>query len=109
MCQGGGRPRVGVALLTEGVGRNVHPAPRKAVAYVALLTEGVGRNIVARDAAVGGHLSPSSRRAWVEIGGQQAEPEGNFVALLTEGVGRNQNYGLVASAVEGRPPRGGRG
>ena len=56
------------------------------VALVALLTEGVGRN--------------RSLSKFCLLGD---------VALLTEGVGRNQNYGLVASAVEGRPPHGGRG
>ena len=75
-----------VALLAEGVGRNCPMRFSQCSQSVALLAEGVGRN---RDENL-----------------QQPVVQ---VALLAEGVGRNQNYGLVASAVEGRPPRGGRG
>ena len=56
-----------VALLTEGVDRNVRYDFVKLFCQVALLTEGVDRNnpypvgIGDRDA------SPSSRRAWIEI------------------------------------------
>ena len=35
-------------------------------------------------------MSPSSRRAWVEIGKNTAKRKAPGVALLTEGVGRNQ-------------------
>ena len=34
-------------------------------------------------------LSPSSRRAWIEISGEQQQHERQAVALLTEGVDRN--------------------
>ena len=37
-----------VALLTEGVGRNMCSSPISAAVVVALLTEGVGRNPVHR-------------------------------------------------------------
>ena len=55
-------------------------------------------------------VSPSSRRAWVEIAlVDKAVPIEYNVALLAEGVGRNLGgLGDGALAV-GRPPRGGRG
>ena len=65
-----------VALLAEGVDRNVEVLVLDDLLAVALLAEGVDRN--GNDA---GHLSsadvsPSSRRAWIEISnprhGQQA-------------------------------------
>ena len=58
---------------------------------VALLAEGVGRNKVDCVAAAYAAGSPSSRRAWVEIGlfHLQKGAEGP-VALLAEGVGRNR-------------------
>ena len=60
-----------------------------AVRQVALLAEGVGRNCCrcAGDAKLG--LSPSSRRAWVEILNYQGKSASVAVALLAEGVGRN--------------------
>ena len=77
-----------VALLAEGVGRNL--AFLSGFAYksqVALLAEGVGRNPPPHPSTMQGRLSPSSRRAWVEI----------TVALL-------EIY-----CRDCRPPRGGRG
>ena len=41
-----------VALLTEGVGRNVKECSLKMGVYVALLTEGVGRNYEAPAASM---------------------------------------------------------
>ena len=35
-------------------------------------------------------LSPSSRRAWIEILNQEKNSENNTVALLAEGVDRNE-------------------
>ena len=76
-----------VALLAEGVDRNVNvldPAKHK---KVALLAEGVDRNVVG---AAPGHTvdgSPSSRRAWIEI---ICQP-------------------MTVQPDSGRPPRGGRG
>ena len=78
---------LGVALLAEGVGRNLHTGTGRGFVLVALLAEGVGRN---RPSAYGrptGRTSPSSRRAWVEI---------------------PRLFGLYTTAT-GRPPRGGRG
>ena len=76
-----------VALLAEGVDRNCIKDNRRAVEAVALLAEGVDRN---RPLAQGSHadrVSPSSRRAWIEI------------AMST----------VMAKRSCGRPPRGGRG
>ena len=59
------------------------------LAFVALLAEGVDRNLdVHPDAAIGAE-SPSSRRAWIEIPRRAAAPTGEGVALLAEGVDRN--------------------
>ena len=57
-----------VALLAEGVDRNHtgRGAYDNAVA-VALLTEGVDRNTDIDWLGVGKNVSPSSRRAWIEM------------------------------------------
>ena len=60
--------RVTVALLAEGVDRNIKTygiAEEKH--YVALLAEGVDRNPVIQTVAFHAAGSPSSRRAWIEI------------------------------------------
>ena len=57
-----------VALLAEGVDRNVLPSIRQLnCCFVALLAEGVDRN--SSNSAKRAFLeeSPSSRRAWIEI------------------------------------------
>ena len=56
-----------VALLAEGVGRNVLLSSDKLTGEVALLAEGVGRNPVCVFQFAFPAESPSSRRAWVEI------------------------------------------
>ena len=65
----GGRINLAVALLAEGVDRNLS-APSHPYTWwrVALLAEGVDRNfaLVVFDGAA--NMSPSSRRAWIEIG-----------------------------------------
>ena len=43
--------------------------------------------------------SPSSRRAWIEIGSVDAPARGGLVALLAEGVDRNSIFLLPASQV----------
>ena len=54
-------------------------------------------------------LSPSSRRAWIEIVNDSVFINSFKVALLAEGVDRNV-YGRQQIKVSlGRPPRGGRG
>ena len=102
-----------VALLAEGVDRNLFPFRLFAVtAKVALLAEGVDRNFFSSSLTASVlYRSPSSRRAWIEMvhpntgGNNCASPSSrrawieiffplalyvNFtVALLAEGVDRN--------------------
>ena len=54
-------------------------------------------------------MSPSSRRAWIEISLLCHKHSRSAVALLAEGVDRNGNLMVVNEKVAGRPPRGGRG
>ena len=54
-------------------------------------------------------LSPSSRRAWIEIHSIAVSARAFRVALLAEGVDRNINEYLVTLLEMRRPPRGGRG
>ena len=54
-------------------------------------------------------MSPSSRRAWIEIAFGSAPLPGFLVALLAEGVDRNIFVVVGEQRVVGRPPRGGRG
>ena len=98
---------------------------------VALLAEGVDRNLVLLPGVRRENGSPSSRRAWIEIGTALQELQRRRVALLAEGVDRNISrasnppsavVALLAEGVDrntlvlvkgdgsaGRPPRGGRG
>ena len=83
-CDRSGR----VALLAEGVDRNFEGFNLfTEVINVALLAEGVDRNPELDFAEVADAVSPSSRRAWIEI------------ALCRS----------PAASGSGRPPRGGRG
>ena len=56
---------------------------------VALLAEGVDRNDGDGGEAAQIQMSPSSRRAWIEIEIQRTLAVDNKVALLAEGVDRN--------------------
>ena len=76
-----------VALLAEGVDRNNLCQGQVARLGVALLAEGVDRNFDGGGRIALEELSPSSRRAWIEI------------TLSRSG----SAWGT------GRPPRGGRG
>ena len=79
-----------VALLAEGVGRNLFfERGRVQANRVALLAEGVGRNITQVPGMYAASASPSSRRAWVEILQLHSGVDYFLVALLAEGVGRN--------------------
>ena len=106
---------VSVALLAEGVDRNLERSRRIAdCAPVALLAEGVDRNSLllssghpfpaspsSRRAWIEIHIcalcagfpakSPSSRRAWIEMIRRGAAAGHHRVALLAEGVDRNKN------------------
>ena len=121
-----------VALLAEGVDRNIFLAFLTASAWaVALLAEGVDRNLPPLECLCAALKSPSSRRAWIEIYCAGSRSHGQAVALLAEGVDRNyqetkrkktQTVALLAEGVDRnlrlkrlhllplrRPPRGGRG
>ena len=99
-----------VALLAEGVGRNGYGAAQRAIdRAVALLAEGVGRNAADTSTLGALSLSPSSRRAWVEISKADECRARLEVALLAEGVGRNLSALYSSESLICRPPRGGRG
>ena len=76
-----------VALLAEGVDRNIDHFTNPSMYFVALLAEGVDRNHIISDSLNDIRGSPSSRRAWIEITLPAA------------------SYGASGR----RPPRGGRG
>ena len=76
-----------VALLAEGVDRNGADHCYPIHHYVALLAEGVDRNQLPLWLLVVRLRSPSSRRAWIEI----------------------VTHTATTTAQNGRPPRGGRG
>ena len=80
-----------VALLAEGVDRNnVKSEVIWDKVYVALLAEGVDRNRYAEDVRVKNKMSPSSRRAWIEMPMNRLKFFQRIrVALLAEGVDRN--------------------
>ena len=59
------------------------------VLLVALLAEGVDRNQFQRFYDLSKEVSPSSRRAWIEIFELGFNGEKYEVALLAEGVDRN--------------------
>ena len=54
-------------------------------------------------------LSPSSRRAWIEMSSSSDEDVDGIVALLAEGVDRNPTQEIHFHILGSRPPRGGRG
>ncbi len=100
----------GVALLAEGVDRNLcYPLNDQIAVCVALLAEGVDRNMPGARAPTMVPSSPSSRRAWIEIASRPLRPRPRCVALLAEGVDRNPAESLSHPPASCRPPRGGRG
>ena len=76
---------------------------------VALLAEGVDRNLSDGPPVPECCTSPSSRRAWIEISKLFVNMLPLYVALLAEGVDRNRDWTSREAALKGRPPRGGRG
>ena len=99
----------GVALLAEGVDRNLDAFDGLGDDRVALLAEGVDRNYFNAESASKHNKSPSSRRAWIEINIETSFYQGTQVALLAEGVDRNSIASRSATSCCSRPPRGGRG
>ena len=78
-----------VALLAEGVDRNLLSEYEVFATHVALLAEGVDRNLIQQGVQPDGLASPSSRRAWIEISASILHGTHAAVALLAEGVDRN--------------------
>ena len=76
---------------------------------VALLAEGVDRNFSGWSSGSTSLVSPSSRRAWIEISQVLEASNGPKVALLAEGVDRNRFLPRLMQKPWRRPPRGGRG
>ena len=98
-----------VALLAEGVDRNLHIPTVTPKTSVALLAEGVDRNLWFKWGSTTVTTSPSSRRAWIEIDFRMSWSMEAKVALLAEGVDRNNVLHQNSILFAGRPPRGGRG
>ena len=127
----GTSPKSHVALLAEGVDRNAYTTEIFGGNRVALLAEGVDRNkfhmslantvgmspssrrawieILLHAPARREARSPSSRRAWIEITSTATTARPTRVALLAEGVDRNYIIQLQTAGCVRRPPRGGRG
>ena len=76
--------------------RNTAPTSLSAAACVALHPEGVDRNWSALAVAAGNTLSPSTRRAWIEIAKKRWRTRSSYVALHPEGVDRNMGPGRGA-------------
>ena len=98
-----------VALLAEGVDRNISTQICAQVLGVALLAEGVDRNNFLLNGTLCIQMSPSSRRAWIEISSKVSGAGLRWVALLAEGVDRNRTPSFWMLSAACRPPRGGRG
>ena len=91
LCENRSKIPAPVALLAEGVDRNLltlwSPFTSR---VVALLAEGVDRNMRPQQEEIVTFASPSSRRAWIEIPYRVMQGEkARSVALLAEGVDRN--------------------
>ena len=99
-----------VALHPEGVDRNPDEIGNAGKAAVALHPEGVDRNPFNLHSVTVQGMSPSTRRAWIEMRMPGVvRGEHKQVALHPEGVDRNwKDDALVASEIS-RPPPGGRG
>ena len=98
-----------VALLAEGVDRNNQLKQTGLTMQVALLAEGVDRNTNTAKTTKKINVSPSSRRAWIEIFCGDLRGKLPPVALHAEGVDRNVVPHFLAPDMRSRPPRGGRG
>ena len=70
---------------------------------VALLAEGVDRNTYEGQTFDELNLSPSSRRAWIEIVQRTDPSDGEIVALLAEGVDRNLSATYTDKEADGSP------
>ena len=108
----GKKPPGKVALLAEGVDRNIllSVGVRKERA-VALLAEGVDRNVKGQNRSFKPGKSPSSRRAWIEILCLPAEaPQRTIMSPSSRRAWIEISLTLwTRTAWNSRPPRGGRG
>ena len=98
-----------VALLTEGVDRNYSYHMRGMAADMSPSSRRAWIEIRVEVDPTAYTMSPSSRRAWIEILSLGFLIFEHLVALLTEGVDRNNANENEANGTEGRPPHGGRG
>ena len=80
---------VNVALLAEGVDRNGRGEPLEAHQAVSPSSRRAWIEILATEGAAAVGMSPSSRRAWIEIPLCAIHGRHCYVALLAEGVDRN--------------------
>ena len=98
-----------VALLAEGVDRNIVGIALSAAAKVALLAEGVDRNlpVLLQDHTTG--KSPSSRRAWIEISSSCAAISAVASPSSRRAWIEISIIRIMIALSQGRPPRGGRG
>ena len=92
-----------VALLAEGVDRNLRKVRIGLVSYVALLAEGVDRNSKKNCTSLVRAPSPSSRRAWIEMIRDAMAFSCRYVALLAEGVDRNKDVFNNLNNLNGSP------
>ena len=98
-----------VALRKEGVDRNKRTVAHIPHALVALRKEGVDRNQDGMNKKQTLAVSPSARRAWIEIAWPFLPGRWISVALRKEGVDRNCRCTGSWQRAVGRPPQGGRG
>ena len=85
-----------VALREEGVDRNFLPVSvLPPMREVALREEGVDRNSQICKWAMQNDMSPSARRAWIEIFAHRVYHKHTSVALREEGVDRNLKYASI--------------
>ena len=98
-----------VALHPEGVDRNCHYGIMSDATTVALHPEGVDRNVKYPPTPLLLTLSPSTRRAWIEMMMEALKLSDSTVALHPEGVDRNLSILCLQLGFSGRPPPGGRG
>ena len=78
-----------VALLAEGVDRNIAPDGRKLKGEESPSSRRAWIEIDGHSRSVPGRRSPSSRRAWIEMESTAGSEGSYIVALLAEGVDRN--------------------
>ena len=87
-CSKGGKI-TRVALLAEGVDRNFYLRPKRPGGRVSPSSRRAWIEIGVMTGGINVVMSPSSRRAWIEILTHRLPHGGLLVALLAEGVDRN--------------------